>query len=96
VRLVSFDPTNTFILSPNDKGDNPKRPDYRGTVNIAGVVYELAGWKRERRDGKGSFVSGPVKLQEKRDDAPKPPPEPIGAQSEPSATQGRLDEDVPF
>jgi hypothetical protein len=53
-----FDKTNTWTLNKNDKGDNPKRPDYRGTVNINGVEYTLSGWMRESPNGK--FISGPV------------------------------------
>lgn len=28
----------------NDKGDNPKRPDYKGECEIAGVKYWMSGW----------------------------------------------------
>lgn len=42
-------------LFRNDKGDNPKRPDYRGDVMIAGVKYKLAGWVKEC--SKGKFLS---------------------------------------
>ena len=43
---------NTGTLHKNDKGDNPARPDYRGSANIGGVVYDLAGWVKEGKNGK--------------------------------------------
>lgn len=43
------------ILFVNDKGDNPKRPDYRGEIVINGFLYKLSGWVREGK--KGQFIS---------------------------------------
>ena len=31
------------VLFKNDKGDNPKRPDYRGSITVAGVDYNISG-----------------------------------------------------
>lgn len=42
-----MDNTNTGSLFKNDKGDNPKRPDYRGSLNCGGVEYWVSGWIRE-------------------------------------------------
>ena len=42
-------------LWKNDKGDNDKRPDMRGTVTIAGKQWELAAWTKQGR--KGKFLS---------------------------------------
>ncbi len=39
-------------LFKNDKGDNPKRPDYRGTCKLGGVVYGMAAWIAADRSGK--------------------------------------------
>jgi hypothetical protein len=78
-----FDKTNTWTLNRNDKGDNPKRPDFRGTVNIEGVEYSLSGWTREGQNGK--FISGPV---EPKKDATKQPAK--------TATGDDDDSDLPF
>jgi hypothetical protein len=76
-----FDKTNTWTLNKNDKGDNERRPDYRGTVNIEGVEYTLSGWVRE--GAKGKFISGPV--EPKKDD------------KQPAKTAGDDDDsDLPF
>lgn len=52
------------ILFRNDKGDNPKRPDYTGNVMIGGTEYRLAGWIKEGR--KGKFMG--LKVSEKDTD----------------------------
>ena len=50
---------NTFTLFVNDKGDNPKRPDYRGDVVLPdGTKMRLSGWVKES-NGK-RFISGKV------------------------------------
>ncbi len=93
---MAYDSNNTFILRRNDKGDNPKRPDYRGEVTVDGKTYELAGWIREPRNGSGKkFVSGTVK--------PKEPPkrateEPAQGAPRPASTGFTADddEDTPF
>lgn len=50
-----------FALFKNDKGDNPKRPDYQGTMQIAGVQYKLSAWIRDGKSGK--FMSGEIKAK---------------------------------
>ena len=49
--MPEYDNTNTGVLFTNDKGDNPKRPDRKGSINIEGTDYWLSGWVREK-DGK--------------------------------------------
>ena len=60
---MSYDTTNAGILQINDKGDNPKRPDRTGTIDIEGVVYKLAGWIG--KDPKGATV---LRLRAQRKD----------------------------
>ena len=60
----ALDNTNTGALFPNDKGDNPKRPDFRGTINVGGTDYNVAGWRKESKNGK-KFLS--LKLDQKTD-----------------------------
>jgi hypothetical protein len=45
--MAEYDKTNTFTLNKNDKGDNPKRPDYRGKLNVDGIEFTLSGWVKE-------------------------------------------------
>ena len=78
--MAEYDNTNTFTLNKNDKGDNPKRPDYRGKLNVDGIEFTLSGWVREGANGK--FISGAVAMVA-TDERLKP------------AVEG-ADEDVPF
>ena len=58
--MAQYDNTNTFTLNKNDKGDNTKRPDYRGKLNVDGIEFTLSGWVREGPNGK--FISGAVAM----------------------------------
>jgi len=56
---------NSFTLFVNDKGDNPKRPDYRGDVILPdGTKMRLSGWIKES-NGK-RFISGKVEPIEQK------------------------------
>ena len=46
-----YDNTNTGILTPNDKGENLKRPDLKGSINIDGVEYWASCWIQIGREG---------------------------------------------
>jgi hypothetical protein len=72
----------TGSLFKNDKGDNPKRPDYRGSVTIEGRQWELSAWIQEGQ--KGKYMS--IKAQPPRERAtPQPPADPTP-----------FNDDVPF
>jgi hypothetical protein len=60
--MADYDNTNTFVLFKNDKGDNPKRPDYTGNANVDGIEFRISGWIREGANGK--FISGSVQMKE--------------------------------
>jgi len=69
---MEYDNTNTGTLFVNDKGDNDKRPDRKGKINIEGVEYKLSGWLKTSKAGT-TFLS----LQaERADAAPKPAAQP--------------------
>jgi uncharacterized protein (DUF736 family) len=65
--VMAFDREMTGILFRNDKGDNPKRPDYRGTLTMGGTEYVLAGWIKQGQ--KGKFLS--LKVSEGDDRQPR-------------------------
>lgn len=74
--MADYDNTNTFVLFKNDKGDNPKRPDYTGTAVLGdGTEKAFAAWIREsKKDGK-KFISGTIsdpnpKAEPLKDDIP--------------------------
>ena len=80
--MAEYDNTNSFALFKNDKGDNPKRPDYTGKMNVDGINFRISGWVRESANGK--FISRSVQLQENTNSEYKKP-----------SLEG-ADEDVPF
>jgi uncharacterized protein (DUF736 family) len=65
-----YDNTNSGALFINDKGDNPSRPDYTGTINVNGKDMRLAGWKKQSKAGK-NFLS--LKISEMQESS-KPAP----------------------
>lgn len=90
---AQYDDTNTFILFVNDKGDNPKRPDRTGKINIDGVEYKLSGWIPRDEDGKpkkdkngNPMLRGQV---ERADDQPQRASKPVPAGD-------FADDDIPF
>lgn len=80
----TYDNTNTGVLFKNDKGDNAKRPDYKGKVNVDGVEFRLSAWIKEKKDGSGKFMS--LKVEPAEAAAPKAAP--VSAEHE--------GDDIPF
>ncbi len=80
-------------LFKNDKGDNPKRPDYRGDCALNGVQYEIAAWIKDGRNGK--FMSLSIKPKEARE--PKPEQDkPSGASAGSGGVPTDFDDPLPF
>lgn len=63
-----YDNTNRGALFKNNKGENPKRPDYTGELNVDGVDFRLSGWVRESKQGR-KFVSLSVELKREKNAA---------------------------
>lgn len=55
--MTEYDNNLRGALFPNDKGGVERRPDYRGTCEIGGVSYKIAGWKRTARSNNKPFLS---------------------------------------
>lgn len=62
---MQYDNTNSGTLFKNDKGDNDKRPDYKGKIDINGTEYNLSAWVKVMKDGTGKFLS--LKADAKKD-----------------------------
>lgn len=81
---------STLVLFKNDKGDNPKRPDYRGKLYLHGEEYKISAWVQEKKDGSGEkYMKGRIERA-----APIPPPQ-TTAPASPSQ-KDNPPEDVPF
>ena len=48
----------------NDKGDNPNRPDYTGTLTLDGKTFKVKFWKTIAKTSKQVFLSGKVEPKE--------------------------------
>ena len=59
---------NSAAIFRNDKGDNPKRPDYTGNGMVNGEAVRISAWIREGRNGKFLSLSFD---KPKQKDAPK-------------------------
>lgn len=69
---MAYDNKLTFTLGKNNKGDNPKRPDYRGElIDEHGQTWDLSGWIRENKAKGTKFISGRLQKRQSRvqDDA---------------------------
>ena len=72
---MNYDNTNKGALHKNDKGDNPNRPDYKGSLNVDGQEFWLSAWIRDKKDGSGKFMSLKIepKQQQQQQQAPSKP-----------------------
>jgi hypothetical protein len=54
---VNYDPNMKGVLFKNDKGENPARPDYRGSCVINNVDYNISGWIKASKKTGDKFMS---------------------------------------
>lgn len=103
---MAFDNTNTGILTRNDKGDNERRPDYRGSINVNGEEFWLSAWIKEGREGTKlegqKYMSLSVEPKEQRESKPEPKPQGNTAHGKAKANgyrkddDGEISDDIPF
>lgn len=67
--MSDFDNTNRGVLFINDQQGNDKRPNYRGSLNVAGVEYNISGWKKVSKKGT-TFLSLSVDRKPEIEQAP--------------------------
>ncbi len=61
---------NSGILFDNDRKNNDRQPDFKGSCTIGGVDYWISGWNKS--GAKGPFTSLAFEVKEARQDAPAP------------------------
>lgn len=60
--MAEYDDTNTGVLFREEKKRSDRAPDYRGSINVKGAEYDIAGWiKVSSKTGK-KFLS--LKIEE--------------------------------
>jgi hypothetical protein len=69
---VSYDNTNKGVLFKNDQGGNPKRPQYRGSLNVDGVEYNISAWIKEAKKDGSKFMSLSIEPKQARPQQAKP------------------------
>ena len=65
-----YDNNMRGVLFKNDQGNNPKRPQYRGSITIDNVDYNLSAWIKESKKTGDKFMSLSAEL--KKDTPVKP------------------------
>lgn len=103
--MSNFDNTNRGVLFVNDRKQSDNHPDYKGSINIAGVDYWLSAWTKSGQ--KGDFLSlslGDPKEQQ-QSQAPRaaparlqsrPAPRPPAPASRPASGFDDMDSEIPF
>lgn len=82
-----YDNTNTGMTYQNDNKKSDKHPDMKGSINIEGKEYWLAGWHKETR--RGPIVSW--KASPKEEGYRKKEPTQVGV-----VIDNDLNDDLPF
>ena len=57
---MEYDNNNRGSLFKNDRKDDAKFPDYKGSLNVVGVEYWLSAWLKLSKDG-AKFMSLSIK-----------------------------------
>ena len=82
---MEFDNTNRGSLFKNDRKDDAKFPDYKGSINVDGTEYWLSAWIKVSKDG-AKFMS--LSVKNKNADASLQPKKKV--------KQEEFEDDVPF
>lgn len=60
--MTEYDNTNRGVLFANREKKTEKSPDFSGSLDVAGVQYNLAAWKKMSKKGT-TFLSVSVSLK---------------------------------
>ena len=83
--MAEYDNNMRGALFYNDKGDNPKRPDMTGNMEINGTKYRVSAWNKTSQKGT-DFLSFVVE----EDDGSRK------AAAQPQQSSGGMDDEIPF
>ena len=68
--MTQYDDNNSGVLFVNDRKSSDKAPDYTGNITVNGKKLQLAGWKRQGKNGGKPFLSIKVSEFQKKDAGP--------------------------
>lgn len=105
--MSNFDDTNRGVLFTNDRKQRDNQPDYKGSINIAGVDYWLSAWTKQGQKGDFLSLSLGDQKEQQQSQTQRPAPAPARPQSRPAqrptAPASRpaggfddMDDDIPF
>jgi uncharacterized protein (DUF736 family) len=63
---MEYDNSNRGSLFKNDRKDDAKFPDYKGSINVDGTDYWLSAWIKVSKDG-NKFMSLSVKNKDQKE-----------------------------
>jgi hypothetical protein len=81
--MAEYSNENRGVMFKNDQGGNPKRPQYRGSLNVDGTDYNLSAWVKESKKDGSKFLS--LSVEPKKDAPPKA-----------KAADAEFADDIPF
>lgn len=85
--MADYDNNMRGVLFPNDKGDNPKRPDMKGSLEIDGTKYFVSAWNKTSQKGQ-DFISFVIE----EDDGVRKNAAPVSN----GATSQSMSDEIPF
>ena len=91
---MTYDNNMRGVLFKNDQKGNPKRPQYRGTIAVAGVDYNLSAWIRKSEKTGDSYMS--LAVEEKRAFTPKASANAVAPPKNQLTEDNWADSDTPF
>jgi uncharacterized protein (DUF736 family) len=68
--MTDYDNNMRGVLFKNTRKTKDSQPDYRGSCEIEGVEYWIAGWRKTPKSGGDSFLSLAFSIKE--DETSKP------------------------
>ena len=86
--MSQYDNNLTGVLFINDKKQNDKHPDRKGSCEINGVKYWVSGWDRQTKRGDTSSLK--FEVQKSASDAY------TAKKSEPAQDDPDFDQSIPF
>ena len=95
---MDYDDTNRGAIFKNDRKEKDTHPDYKGTLNVAGVEYWVSSWIKTSQKG-SKFMSLSVTPKDAQQ-TPAPTTYTPQAKMQPAPANGGgfddMDSDIPF
>ena len=90
--MKEYDNNNRGVLFKNDKGGNPKRPDYRGSAVINGIDLNVSAWVKESQKTGDRYLSLSFEPKRERQNEPRR----VAPQVQKAEPDFNDDSDIPF